>query len=364
MRDHAAGKTGAPSSAGPLRIAAVYIGTIVGAGFASGQEVLQFFNAFGREGVLGVVLATALFFLFGYAVLILGRNLEARSHVDIVRFTNGRVLGAFLDLVITVFLFGGLATMVAGSGAVFAEQFHVSPLWGTAFMALAALLTVLAGTKGVLNANGLIVPFLLLAVLAITLFCLIANPVSVRDLELSAGLSGAAPNWITAAINYASYNLVVAVGVLGPLGAGTAKKRTLLQGALLGSLGLGAGILGIYFCIFTNIGSLSGVEVPMGAISSGISPVFRLVFAFVLLGAIYTTAVGNLFGFMRRTTAACRSGAARPWITAVTAAAAFAAGQFGFSNMVRYIYPAVGYGGMLLFVGIVFSWVTKRRGFG
>ncbi len=148
MRDHAAGKTGAPSSAGPLRIAAVYIGTIVGAGFASGQEVLQFFNAFGREGVLGVVLATALFFLFGYAVLILGRNLEARSHVDIVRFTNGRVLGAFLDLVITVFLFGGLATMVAGSGAVFAEQFHVSPLWGTAFMALAALLTVLAGTRG------------------------------------------------------------------------------------------------------------------------------------------------------------------------------------------------------------------------
>ncbi len=47
---------------GIFKIAATYIGTIVGAGFASGQEVLQFFGVFGIKGLWGLLLATALFF--------------------------------------------------------------------------------------------------------------------------------------------------------------------------------------------------------------------------------------------------------------------------------------------------------------
>lgn len=33
-----------------FKVAATYIGTVVGAGFATGQEVLQFFNRFGAMG--------------------------------------------------------------------------------------------------------------------------------------------------------------------------------------------------------------------------------------------------------------------------------------------------------------------------
>ena len=353
-------KADTPSSISALKIAAAYIGTVVGAGFASGQEVLQFFNAFGREGILGAGVATALFFLFGYAILLLGKNLRARSHVDIVRFTNGRPVGAFIDLIITLFLFGGFAAMIAGSGAIFEEQFHVSSLWGTAFMALAALLTVYTGTKGVLSANSIIVPFLLLSVLFVTIFTLAANPVSGQDIQNASRLTGAAPNWITAAINYASYNLIVAISVLGPMGAGTADKRTLFKGACLGSLGLGGGILGIYFCILTNITSVSGAEIPMIRICSDISALFKLLFAFVLLGAVYTTAVGNLYGLIRRLNVKSGNRVSKACILATATAASFIAGQLGFSNMVKTLYPAVGYGGLLLFLGIIYTWVAKR----
>jgi len=33
-----------------FKVAATYIGTVVGAGFASGQEMLQFFAVFGLKG--------------------------------------------------------------------------------------------------------------------------------------------------------------------------------------------------------------------------------------------------------------------------------------------------------------------------
>ncbi|WKB35304.1 hypothetical protein QS257_17090 [Terrilactibacillus sp. S3-3] len=46
-----------------FQIAATYIGTIVGAGFASGKEVIQFFTQFGEFGTLGVAASGALFYL-------------------------------------------------------------------------------------------------------------------------------------------------------------------------------------------------------------------------------------------------------------------------------------------------------------
>ncbi len=144
-----------------FQIASAYIGTVVGAGFASGQEVLQFFDAFGLFGLPGILVSTALFFFIGYSILMLGRHLAAQSHVTIVRFTNGPVLGSFIDIIITLFLFGGLSAMIAGAGAVFREQFSVSPVWGTAVMALVTLLTVVTGTRGVIRAISYVVPFLI-----------------------------------------------------------------------------------------------------------------------------------------------------------------------------------------------------------
>jgi uncharacterized membrane protein YkvI len=47
-----------------LKVAFAYIGTVVGAGFASGQEILQFFSYFGYWGLVGLLLAAGLFVYF------------------------------------------------------------------------------------------------------------------------------------------------------------------------------------------------------------------------------------------------------------------------------------------------------------
>jgi hypothetical protein len=41
-----------------FQIASAYIGTVVGAGFASGQEVLLFFATCGYEGLWGILVST------------------------------------------------------------------------------------------------------------------------------------------------------------------------------------------------------------------------------------------------------------------------------------------------------------------
>ncbi len=342
-----------------FQIAFAYIGTVVGAGFASGQEVLQFFTAYGLWGLVGMLISSLLFFFIGYSVLMLGRGLKAQSHLEVVRFTNGALLGSLIDIVITLFMFGGLAAMLAGAGAIAREQFALSPLWGILFMALVTLVTVVSGTHGVVNAISFVVPFLIVSVLFISISSLLRNPVTQSEIETAAALPGATPHWLLSAVNYASYNIVISVGILTPMGAATADKRTLFRGALLGSLGLGLSLAAIYFGLLTNITATGKMEVPMIEIARQISPAVQTVFAVVLFAEVYTTAVGNLFGLVQRI-----SYRLPKWVFAVGATVmAFAVAQLGFSNMVKYLYPAVGYGGMLFFGGVAYVWIKKRGAF-
>ncbi|PKM87374.1 MAG: hypothetical protein CVU87_09755, partial [Firmicutes bacterium HGW-Firmicutes-12] len=111
------------------KVAATYIGTVVGAGFASGQEVLQYFGYFGYGGILGLVIAGILFYYFGKQILILGKKLKAESHVPIIYYAGGKRIGKLLDYIITFFLFGAVTTMAAGAGAIFQEQFNLPVFW-------------------------------------------------------------------------------------------------------------------------------------------------------------------------------------------------------------------------------------------
>ena len=347
-------------SFGVFRIAFAYIGTVIGAGFASGQEILLFFGAYGWAGLAGAAVSVLLFFFIGYSVLLLGHALRAQSHLQVIRRVNGMLLGSLIDIVITVFLFGGLAAMIAGSGAIFFEQFHISPIWGTLLMAAASLVTVITGLKGVITAISNIAPFLIGSVLLICIYSLSVNPITGRDIATAAAQSGATPNWLLSAVNYASYNMAVAIAVLTPMGAAASSRRTLFWGALVGAAGLGLGIAGIYLCVVTNISDVTIVEVPMIEIARRISPLVQLFFAAVLFAQVYTTAVGNLYGFVHRIS----PGRADKWVIVGVTALALIAGQLGFSNMIRYLYPAVGYGGLIFFAGIGRLWLKKRDAFG
>jgi uncharacterized membrane protein YkvI len=59
------------------RMAGAFVGVIVGAGFASGQEILQFFASFGAMGLLGCLVAALAFVLLSMVFSTLGQRLWA-----------------------------------------------------------------------------------------------------------------------------------------------------------------------------------------------------------------------------------------------------------------------------------------------
>ncbi|MFO8060811.1 MAG: hypothetical protein R6U70_09200 [Bacillota bacterium] len=345
-----------------LTLAGAYVGTVVGAGFASGQEVLQFFGYFGWRGYLGIGLATVLFAFFGYLILRLGREMEAQSHRELMRRVGGPHLGGIIDGIVTVFLFGALTVMAAGSGAIFAEQFGLPSLLGALIMLGGSLGTVLLGLHGVITAISLIAPVLLLAVVSIAVASVYGDPgqFTVNFLHWSEVGRTPVPSWPVAAVLYLSYNLVLAVPVLAPMGV-VARPGSLKTGAVLGGLGLGVGVAAINSAVLTRVPAAAEWEVPMLVVAGGISPLVRVAFTAVLFAEIYSTAVASLYGFVARL--GRQSAALSPTSLAViTSAAALAAAQLGFSAIVSLLFPAVGGAGLLLVGALVWGAVRPLVG--
>jgi len=335
-----------------LRIAGTYIGTIVGAGFASGQEVLQFFVFFGNAGLSGLVVVTALFILIGYMIMDLGRHIQAQSHLDIVRASSGKLLGTFSDLLISFFLFGTLSAMFAGSSALMSQQFGLHPLLGGFLMAGLTILTVLSGFNGIVNAISLVVPFLLLAALGISIVSLSMAP-DKTPVKNAAPNIGFLRNWLWSAILYTSYNTVTSYGILGPLGARAKDRKAIVTGAVLGGLGLGLGACALFLALRHHFAASAFLEVPMLHIAGKVSPFAQILYGIVLLAEIYTTAVGNLYSFSARL---AQSGCSDSRFVIITSAlCAFLFSLLGFSNLVKYFYPAVGYAGIIILTSLVLN---------
>jgi len=342
-----------PKKISTFKVASAYIGTVVGAGFASGQEILQFFGYFGYWGMAGLILATGLFIYFGYLILKLGAELKADSHLPIIKYAGGKWIGAIIDYVIIFFLFGALTVMAAGAGALFSEQLGLSKYLGSGLLIATTLGTVLFGLNGVISAISFVVPVLLASVLAISGYVIV-------NMGIGAGASQAAinagnpavPFWPLAAVVYISYNLVVAVAVLGPMGKETGDLKIVKKGALWGGLGLGMGAVAILLAMLATVPQAAKYELPMIFVAGQISPYIRIVYALILFLEIYTTAVGSLYGFSVRFT--------RPktkqlkMLAAGASVGAWAAAQFGFTTLVRILFPLVGYAGILMLGGLLY----------
>ncbi|MTI82218.1 MAG: hypothetical protein FH758_15395 [Firmicutes bacterium] len=342
-----------------FKVAAAYIGTVVGAGFASGQEVLQFFGFFGISGIIAMLVATVMFVFFGLIILDLGNRLNADSHREIMRHAGGKWVGNIVDAVIIFFLFGGLTAMAAGTGAIFAEQFGFSYVLGSLLMLVGTVFTVLMGVSGVINAISFVVPVLLFSVVAISVATFVTTPFDLGTIgEITQPSRAPVPFWPISAIVYVSYNLVLGVSVLGPLGKHVKDPGTIRKGALYGGIGLGIGALLIHLTLIVNGPAVAGYEIPMVFIASQFSPLVQIVYSIVLIAEIYTTAVGSLYGFVERIT-----DEGKPmftWLTIGAGVVAFGAAQFGFSNLVRTLYPAVGFAGLLMLGGLLRGYIRER----
>src|SRR5690625_513785 len=147
-----------------LKIGSAFVGIIVGAGFASGEEILQYFTSFGHLGTLGAIVSTALFAYLGMSLTRIGSRLQALSHKDAIYTISGRWLGYIVDAILIFTLFGVGVVMVAGAGSSLNQQFGLPVFVGSLILVILMMATMLLKVDKVIAVIGSVTPFLLIAI--------------------------------------------------------------------------------------------------------------------------------------------------------------------------------------------------------
>ena len=340
-----------------IQIGAAYVGAVVGAGFASGQEMVQFFLVFGSKGIWGLALAGFLFTMFGMAVLFLVERCGMETYQDMISFLFGRKIGLMVDAWVTLFLLTGLCIMLAGGAAIFREHLHLPWLWGLGFTAGGIAISLLGQRQGVLWINTLLIPLLITGVLAVAFTAVLYGETAItpglKPPIASSMLVG--NNWLVAAILYVSYNMVIGLVMLSSLGK-KGIEGNILGGALGGLfLGIVALTMGIGLLRFSN--TAFQYEIPMLYIAGKLHPLFKYFYILVLWFALLTTGIANAYGLVKRTVELTGWDGRLVGITLLIAALPFA--QIGFSNLVAHAYPFFGYAGLPILAALIVRTVAE-----
>lgn len=115
-----------------LKIVFVIIGTLIGAGFASGQEMYVFFFAFGMKGFIGILISSILMGLVIYKVLKIINDHEIKNYKELLEVLipgeNNNKIKKIINCLVNLFILITFFIMIAGFGAYFEQEFEISSL--------------------------------------------------------------------------------------------------------------------------------------------------------------------------------------------------------------------------------------------
>ncbi|MBP3311016.1 MAG: hypothetical protein J6L72_02135, partial [Butyricicoccus sp.] len=221
-----------------FRLGLLFAGCFLGAGYVSGQELRQYFVVYGAKGYLGLLAAVAILYIFGVLCLRMAQRTGLTGADELVVPWRAPWLHALVMVLESLFLFALVTIMCAGVGALL-EQIFAIPHWlGSLLFAALVLACALAGLQSVVSAFSVSVPLLVLATLAFGAAAVVRNGGLPALPAAETGGNALLGGWFPSAVNYACYNILSTIAILGPFGAHIRKRSTVYAG-----LGLGSGML-------------------------------------------------------------------------------------------------------------------------
>ncbi|EEI28079.1 hypothetical protein HMPREF0294_0259 [Corynebacterium glucuronolyticum ATCC 51867] len=159
-----------------LVIGLAYFGFTVGAGFASRQEMLQYYVSYGTWGIAADIIVLFLMPFTAMVILQYGSYFRATSHGKVFGNVTSAVTARFLDYALTASQFCLGFVMMAGAGSNLHQQFGL-PLWGgSVIMAVLVLAAGMLDVEKITNLFGAITPFMLLLIFIAAIAAIVSGP--------------------------------------------------------------------------------------------------------------------------------------------------------------------------------------------
>lgn len=335
---------------------------LIGSGFATGQEIMQYFAAYGFSGFFAVAVMFVLFLYVGYSFITVGYERQYRTGKPIFRYYCGKYIGAFFEWFSVVFIYMSYLVMIAGAGASLQQQFGLPPAVGGVLIGVCSIITVAFGLRRIVDVIGVMGPVIVALSISLGIAGILQNPAGfseVSEVLPTLDILKASPNWLLSAFSYVGFCMMWLAAFLASMGAGANSRREAALGAVTGALFFSLAVLFVMLGLLANLSDVAGSQIPSLILANNISPALAVVFSIIVILGIYTTSVPLLW------TASSRLGREKTPRFIIGTLALGAAGVFigllvPFSRLVNIIYVLNGYIGFLLLFMMVVKGLFPR----
>lgn len=341
-----------------FQIAAVFIGTIVGAGLASGREICQFFTQYGYKSFIGIIFAGIFYIAMCTIISKISIHYGLNSYSEVFNVISPNLLGKATGIITTLYLISSASIILAGSGALIHQFFGLPKIVGTLIMMVLAIIILLRETAGLIEINSFIVPSLLIVIFTLMTLYVIFSKDSMSLSSLKS-IGATKDNWWLSTLLYSGYNILCCCGVLVPLSTETKKPKTMIWGIILGSVMLTILCICINLMLMVNQPYIFKYEIPLLYVADRFGKGIQIMLLAIIWLEMFSTEVSDVYSICKTLNIAFKI----KFKNAIFIVLCFALpiSQIGFSNLISTLYPIFGLLSLVFVVQCIYFYFKKMN---
>ena len=335
---------------------------MIGAGYASGQETLQFYGGYGLWGILGMIIQLCLYIWLIPTLLGFGYDtVTGMPERGKYKWYCGKYIGTFFDIFVPIYLVGVMSIMIAGGSTILLDYFGIPRMIGAAIISIVVMATYLAGAKKLISIVGSCGIFIIVFLFIVIAYGIITGPdldeanQLVKEYDVEVG----APTWWIAPFISIAYCVSTSVPFFISIGADAQSRKEAVRGGLCGAIMMGG--IGVLFitALLANINAVHDAEIPTLVIASSLSPIFGSLYAVLIILGMYSTATPMMQ--MACDAVPVKNKKQRVIIAVVAAVIGTFVGQSDFSDLINALYPVTGWIGLIFLIYLLVKQIKLWR---
>ena len=320
-----------------FKIIFVLIGTFVGAGFASGKEVFNFFTIYSYNGLVSILIFSLLLFILIYKCLNIKTKYKIQNYNEFIfylekkyKFFNHK----FFLLIINIFLASSFYIMTNALSALFNYQFNISKIviiFCTIFISY--IIFYKKNINFIYIINSILMPILILFIISLCSININFNNIN-ANLNLINNNSNIFIS-IFMGLLYFSYNSLLLIPIIFDLkmyGKNNNLKISFIFSLIIFLITF---LINLLLLSFYNF--IYNLELPILYISNSSIKIFSYFYFFIILSAIFTTMISSGYSF---TSNFNNNNFKIKLIVFLLFSFIFC--FFSFSNLINFFYPIFG----------------------
>lgn len=325
-------------------ITLVIIGALIGAGFASGQEVYSFFYSYGPIGIVGIIVTCSLMSLIIYKSLTIICKMEINNYDEFLKvFIKNEKITKAINVIINILLLVTFYIMIAGFGAYFEQEIKIHRIIGSSLLAFLSAVIFFTSVKGVLKVSEYIVPILIIFIIMIGGINLISINTEIEIPVIKKG-------WFLSSVIYCSYNIILLIPILISIRTQIKKTQNIKYISILcGLIMITISVL-IYMLLIKVDVDISTLEMPIVYTIRKFFYKYKTIYAFIILASIFTTAISIGIGLLENISENKKSYTQFVLFMCISS---LVISNFGFSKLVNFVYPFFGYIGIIQLILLI-----------